>query len=67
MTRTELNKLHQKHLEYLMDNSPTDYIIEDRGIDTFKDPCSEFVTSAGGDVTTYRVMGYGPEFKMYIH
>ena len=36
MTRTELNKLHQKHLEYLMDNSPTDYIIEDRGIDTFK-------------------------------
>ena len=67
MTRTELNTLHKKHLEYLMDNSPTDYIIEDRGIDSYKEPCSEFVTSAGGDVTVYRVIGAGPDFKMYIH
>ena len=67
MTRQELNKLHKAHLEYLLNHSATDYIIEDRGIDTFKEPCSEFVSSEGGDVTVYRVIGRGPEFKIYIH
>ena len=67
MTREELKKLHQKHMDYMFEHSPVDYIIEDRGIDTFKDPCSEFVTSAGGDVSVYRVMGYGPDFRIYIH
>ena len=67
MTKEELRAIHNAHLTYLLNNSPVDYIIEDRGMDTFKGPCSEFVTSAGGDVTVYRVMGYGPEFKIYIH
>ena len=61
----DLKKLHKQHLEYLMDNSPTDYIIEDRGIDTYREPSSEFVTSAGGDVSVYRVVGAGPDFKLY--
>ena len=66
MTRSELNKLHQKHLKYLMDNSPTDYIVEDHGIYRGRDePTSEFVISAGGDVSVYRVIGYGPDFKLY--
>ena len=67
MTRTELNNLHKKHLEYLLDNSATDYIIEDRGIDSYKEPTSEFVSSEGGDVVCYRVMGVGPNFRIYIH
>lgn len=61
----DLKKLHKQHLEYLMDNSPTDYIIEDRGIDTYREPSSEFVISAGGDVIRYMVVGAGPEFKLY--
>ena len=67
MNTIPVDLLHQKHKEYLLEHTPTDRIIEDRGIDMFKEPCSEFVSSAGGDVTVYRVMGYGPEFKMYIH
>ena len=61
----DLKKLHKQHLEYLMDNSPADYILEDRGIDTYCEPSSEFVISAGGDVSVYRVVGAGPEFKLY--
>lgn len=61
----DLKKLHKQHLEYLMDNSPADYILEDRGIDTYREPSSEFVISAGGDVSVYRVVGAGPEFKLY--
>ena len=48
-----------------MDNSPADYILEDRGIDTYCEPSSEFVISAGGDVIRYMVVGAGPEFKLY--
>ena len=61
----DLKKLHKQHLEYLMDNSPADYILEDRGIDTYREPSSEFVISAGGDVIRYMVVGAGPEFKLY--
>lgn len=61
----DLKKLHKQHLEYLMDNSPADYILEDRGIDTYREPSSEFVISAGGDVIRYMVVGVGPEFKLY--
>ena len=61
----DLKKLHKQHLEYLMDNSPADYILEDRGIDTYREPSSEFVISAGGDVSVYRVVGAGPDFKLY--
>ena len=64
MTPTEL---HQKHKEYLMENTPTDRIIEDRGIDNYGKTYSEFVTSAGGDVTVYRVYGdYPAQFKCVI-
>lgn len=65
MTREELKKLHQKHMDYMFEHSPADYILEDRGIDTYREPSSDFVISAGGDVITYRIVGVGPEFKIY--
>ena len=50
-----------------MENTPTDRIIEDRGIDNYGKTYSEFVTSAGGDVTVYRVYGdYPAQFKCVI-
>ena len=62
-----MNELHQKHKDFLFSNTPTDRIIEDRGIDNYGSPYSEFVTSAGGDVTVYRVYGKNPsEFKCAI-
>ena len=60
-------ELHQKHKEFLLENTPTDCIIEDRGIDNWGGTYSEFVTSAGGDVTVYRVYGeYPSDFKCVI-
>jgi len=60
-----LRELHQKHREYLFEHTPTDRIVEDHGIDNYKEPSSEFVISAGGDISVYRVVGYGPDFKIY--
>jgi len=60
-------ELHQKHKDFLFDHTPTDRIVEDRGIDRYGGTYSEFVTSAGGDVTVYRVYGENPaEFKCVI-
>ncbi len=61
------NELHEKHKDYLFEHTPTDRIIEDHGIDRYNGTYSEFVTSAGGDVTVYRVYGdYPHEFKCVI-
>ena len=61
------SELHQKHMEYLFDNTPTDRIIEDRGIHNSGKLYSEFVTSAGGDITVYRIYGDNPaQFKCVI-
>lgn len=58
------SKLHEARRKYMLANTPTDRIIEE-----YEDrEYSEFVTSAGGDVTVYRVYGYSPDtFNVGIH
>lgn len=61
-----LIELHQKHIEYLFEHTPTDRIIEDHGISWYRGiPTSEFVISAGGDVSIYQIVGGEPNFKLY--
>ena len=61
-------KLHDLHRKFLFDNSPIDRIIEDRGISAYNNEIySEFVTSAGGDVSVYQVSGATPtNYKLSI-
>ena len=55
--------LHNARLTFLLNNTPTDRVIESYYDQQF----SEFVTSAGGDVTVYRVYGSAPsQFKVVI-
>lgn len=66
MTQAPVDVLHEKHKQYLFEHSPADRIIEDHGI--YRDrgePTSEFVISAGGDVSVYQVVGRGPNFRLY--
>lgn len=58
------SKLHEARRKYMLANTPTDRIIEEYEDRNY----SEFVTSAGGDVTVYRVYGSLPgQFKIGIH
>ena len=66
MNTIPVDTLHQKHKEYLFEHSPADRIIEDRGIYRGRgEPYSEFVISAGGDVSVYQVVGRDPNFRLY--
>lgn len=66
MNTIPVNTLHEKHKQYLFEHSPADRIIEDHGIYRGRGkPYSEFVISAGGDINVYRIVGYGPDFKIY--
>lgn len=61
-----LRELHQKHREYLFEHTPTDRIVEDHGIYWDRGrPISEFVVSAGGDISVYQIVGSEPDFKIY--
>lgn len=51
------NKLHNLRRKYMMDHTPTDRILEE----DFDREYSTFVTSAGGDITQYRIYGNTPE------
>ena len=60
---TMINELHDQRKKFMLDTTPTDRIIEE----DFYSEYSTFVTSAGGDYTTYRVYGKKPgEFRCYI-
>ena len=65
------NKLHEQRRRYLLDHTPTDRIIDEylsygafhNGV---YEGYSEFITSAGGDVTVYRVYGQNPDKFMCV-
>jgi len=58
------SKLHEARRKFMLANTPTDRIIEEYECRDY----SEFVTSAGGDVTVYRVYGNAPDrFNVGIH
>lgn len=66
MNTVPVDLIHQKHKEYLLEHTPTDHIIEDRGITWYRGvPTSEFVISAGGDISVYQISGPSPDFKLY--
>ena len=55
------NDVHNRRKQFMLDHSPTDRILDERCDRAY----SEFVTSAGGDVTVYRVYG-DKDFSMGI-
>ena len=55
------NDVHNRRKQFMLANSPTDRILNEY----FDRSYSEFVTSAGGDVTVYRVYG-DKDFSMGI-
>ena len=67
MLKSDRDKLHKQHTEYLFEQMGIDRIIEDRYIYISYDgtAMSEYVTDTGGDVVVYRVEGINSPFRVF--